>query len=177
MAAIAYVNREPVADSRALLRQLGAGGSTLGVDRSRLGLWASSGNAPLALSLSMDGAPSALRCAALCYPYTLDLEGDTSVADASRTFGFVNPAAGRAVDDLPAETALLIARAGRDEMRGLNDGIDRFVAAALARNLSLELVNHAEGPHAFDLFHDSAATREVVRRVLAFLRFHLVGEK
>ena len=176
MAAIAYVNREPAADARALLRALYGGGASLGIDPARLGLWASSGNAPLALSLLMDTAPSELRCAALCYPYTLDLEGDTSVAEASRTFGFANPAAGRSVDDLPRQTPLLIARAGRDEMRGLNDGVDRFVAAALARNVPLELINHAEAPHAFDLFHDSAATREAIRQVLAFLRSHLVGE-
>ena len=53
-------------------------------------------------------------------------------------------------------------------------GLDRFVTAALSRNLPLTLVNHADGPHAFDLLHDSARTREIVGQVIAFLRFHLL---
>src|SRR5215210_5219422 len=51
----------------------------------------------------------------------------------------------------------------------LNDALDRFIAAALARNLPITVVNHAAAPHAFDLFDDSDATREVVRQILAFL--------
>jgi len=34
---------------------------------------------------------------------------------------------------------------------------------------------HAEAPHAFDVFHDSDASREIIRQWLAFLRFHLQG--
>ena len=73
----------------------------------------------------------------------------------------------------PRDLPLFIARAGKDEMPGLNDSIDRFVAGALARNLPLTLVNHPTAPHAFDLVDDSEATREVIRRILAFLAFHL----
>jgi hypothetical protein len=29
-------------------------------------------------------------------------------------------------------------------------------------------------PHAFDLFHDSEVSREIIRRILAFLQFHLM---
>jgi hypothetical protein len=38
-----------------------------------------------------------LRCAALLYGYTLDLDGATHVAYASRTFLFVNPGAGKSL--------------------------------------------------------------------------------
>jgi hypothetical protein len=68
---------------------------------------------------------------------------------------------------------LFIARAGRDESPRLNEKLDRFVGDALARNLPITLVNHPEGPHAFDLFHDSAMTRAVIRQVLAFLQTSL----
>jgi hypothetical protein len=30
-------------------------------------------------------------------------------------------------------------------------------------------------PHAFDLFQDTESSREIVRQILAFLRFHLVA--
>ena len=54
------------------------------------------------------------------------------------------------------------------------DALDRFVAGALAGNLPLTFVNHASGPHAFDLFDNSDISREIVRRILGFLRFHLL---
>jgi hypothetical protein len=37
----------------------------------------------------------------------------------------------------------------------------------------LQLINQAAAPLAFDLFDDSEATREVIRNILTFLRFHL----
>jgi acetyl esterase/lipase len=70
---------------------------------------------------------------------------------------------------------MFIARAGRDEMPHLNDSIDRFVEKALEANLPITLVNHPEGPHAFDLFDDSEASRNVIEQLLGFLRLHLVA--
>jgi hypothetical protein len=58
-------------------------------------------------------------------------------------------------------------------MPRLNESIDGFMAAALARNLPVTFVNHAAAPHAFDLLDDSETSREMIRRILAFLRFHL----
>jgi hypothetical protein len=60
-------------------------------------------------------------------------------------------------------------------MPRLNETLDRFIAKGLAGNLPVTLVNHANGPHAFDLFHESETSREVVRRILAFLRFNLLS--
>jgi hypothetical protein len=45
-----------------------------------------------------------------------------------------------------------------------------------ARNLPVTLLNHAEAPHAFDLMHDSETSRQIIRDILAFLKFHLLGQ-
>ena len=174
MVAIAYANREPVADLQALLHHITRQAGSLGLDASRLGLWASSGNGPVALSRLAPGPQPPVSCVALCCPMTLDLDGDTAVADGARAFGYANPLAGKSVDDLRRDVPLFIARAGRDETPGLNRALDRFVTHALTRNLPLTLENHPAGPHAFDLFDPSAASCEVVRRLLTFLRFHLI---
>jgi hypothetical protein len=50
-----------------------------------------------------------------------------------------------------------------------------LIAQGLASNLPMTVVNHANGPHAFDLFDDSETSREVVRQMLAFLRFNLLS--
>ena len=105
---------------------------------------------------------------------SLDLDGATGVADAAKMFGFVNPCAGKSVDDLSRDLPLFVARAAHDQLPRLNDTLDRFVSGALACNLPLTFANHATAPHAFDLFHDSEASREIIGQMLAFLRFHLL---
>lgn len=171
LVAASYANREPIADLDAALDHVEKNLSSLGIDGARAGIWASSGHAPLALSVLMRRRE--LKCAALLYPYTLDLDGGTGVANAAKMFRFANPTTGKTVEDLPAGTPLFIGRAGKDEMPGLTEALDRFVAKALARNLPVSLVNQPEGLHAFDLYQDSALSRDVVRNVLAFLQSHL----
>lgn len=170
MIAIAYTNREPVEDAHALVRHLRSNESALGVDATRIGLWASSGNGPLAISLLTHD----VVCASLCYPCTLDLDGHTEIATAAATFKFANPTVGMSIEDLPTTVPLFLARAGQDSVPGLNVALDRFLGQAIAHNLNITFTNHPTGLHAFDLFEDSAMTREVVRQVLAFLQFHLL---
>ena len=170
---ITYTNSEPATDVHAVLQHLRQNAAALDIDETRIGVWACSGNVPTALSALMKGGQDSLKCAVLCYPYVLDVDGSTGIADAARQFGFVNPSAGKSVDDLPRDVPLFIARAGQDQMPGLNHALDRFLAGALACNLPVTFVNHPTGPHAFDLFDDSDASREIIRRILAFLQFHL----
>ena len=173
LAAITYTNREPAADLRALLLYVRRNADPLGIDADRVALWACSGNVPNALSVLMREGGDYLKCAVLCYGIMLDLDGSTHVAGAAREWGFVNPCAGKTVADLPEDTPLFVVRAGRDQTPHLNETIDRFMAEALRRNLPVTFVNHPAAPHAFDLFHDSEASREIIRQILAFMRFHL----
>jgi acetyl esterase/lipase len=172
LVAITYANREP-GDVHELFRHVRQHAASLGIDDNRLGVWACSGHGPAALSFLMEHSRDGLKCAALLYPYTLDLDGSTHVAEAARQFHFVTPAAGKSVSDLPAALPLLVARAGGDQMPGLNRALDRFVGAAVTLDLPVTLVNHAAAPHAFDLFDDTRASRDVVKQTLAFMQCHL----
>ena len=175
LVAITYTNAEPAADAHEVLNYVRQNAAALGIDENRIGLWACSGSVPTALSLLMQGGRDYLKCAALCYGYMLDFTGSTGVADAAKQFGFVNPCAGKSVADLPHDLPLFIARAGQDRMPGLNAALDDFVLEALRSNLPVTLVNHSDGPHAFDLFHDSETSREIIRRILQFMQFHLTA--
>jgi hypothetical protein len=174
LVAVTYTNREPATDVHTVIEHVRQNAAPLNIDENRIGVWACSGHAPTALSVLMQHRQDYLKCAVLCYGYMLDLDGSSWVADAARQFGFVNPCSGQSVGDLPRDIPLFIARAGQDQMPGLNAALDRFLAKALTGNLPVTFVNHALAPHAFDLFHDTVATREVIRQMLRFLQFHLL---
>ena len=169
---ITYTTNEPKADTEAALQYVRQNAAPLGIDAKRIGIWSASGNVPNALSLLMQGHEW-VECAVLCYGYMLDAPSSSEVADASKRWGFVNPSAGKSMADLPRALPLFIARAGLDDP-ALNRALDRCLAVAVACNLPVTFVNHAVGPHAFDLFHDSETSREIVRGILAFMRFNLL---
>lgn len=163
-----YQNRAPddVADLLAHLRAHGAG---LGVDGGRVGLVAASGHAALALALV---ARAPVAAAALLYGYTLDLDGDTAVADAARQFRFAAPPVELAA--LPP-TPLLVVRAGADALPGLLRALDRFTAAAAARGLPVAVLDVPDAPHGFDTVDDRPATRAAIAAVVRFMADRLAA--
>ncbi len=173
LVAITYTTRSPVADIRAILRYVQKHAPVRGIRREAVGFFASSGNGPTALSLFMEESICNTTCVVLSCPFTLDLDGSTDVAEAARKWGFIDACAGQSITDLRRDVPLFIARAGQDQFGNTN--IDRFVAAALSRNMPLTLVNHPAGPHAFDLFDNGSTSREIIRQMLAFMRFHLLS--
>lgn len=164
---ITYGNRTP-ADVDALVAHLRANAVSLAIDPARVGAWSCSGNAPDALGL-MTRTP--LTCAALLYPFLLDVDGATALPEAAAKFYFAAPPI--TIDDLPDAVPMLIVRAGADQTPALNVTLDRFVAAARTRGLPVTLIDHPDAPHAFDLVDDRAATHAVTEQVLDFLRRNL----
>lgn len=170
--AISYTNRDPAPDLDGLLDHMRGNAAALGVDGRRIGLWACSGNVPLAISALMRGR-DLLKCAVLMYGYMLDLDGATGVADAAQTYRFTNSNAGKTMNDLPDDLPLFIVRAGQEQFPNLNESIERFLAKAVALNRPITFVNHSDGPHAFDIMQDSPASRAVIQQALAFLSAQL----
>ena len=125
----------------------------------------------------MQDASRTPACAVFGCGCLLDLDGATDVVDAARQFGFANPGAGRTIANLRRDVPLLITRAGRDQFPAMNASIDNFIRQGLKETLPITFVNHAEGPHAFDLFDDSRTSRDILRQTLRFLRQHLTAER
>ena len=174
MIAVTYGNARPEEDLDAVLRHLHEHAAEFGIDAARLALWAMSGNGPLGLATLAKSPAGSFRCAVFSCAYLADLDGATHVADASRQWRFTYPDGFR-VENVPADLPVFIARAGHEQDPGLNHAIDRLVAALLAANRPVTCVNFAAAPHAFELFHDTLETREVIRQMFRFARFHLAG--
>jgi hypothetical protein len=167
IAAIGYTSARPAQDVDSVLHHVRAHAGDLRVHASRVGLWATSGHVPTALGALARHGSGAIKAALLSTGYTLDLAG-SAVAEARRLYGFAVPDV--VFDDLPSDVPVFVARAGRDENPGLNDALDRFVAAALVDNWPLTVVNHATAGHAFELGDEDPVRTYVLRQMLTFAR-------
>jgi hypothetical protein len=70
--------------------------------------------------------------------------------------------------------ALFVGRAGLDSAN-LNATVDAFVQEALRRNADIEVMNHPNGRHGFDILDPDARFREIIARAFAFLKTHLTA--
>jgi acetyl esterase/lipase len=152
-----------------LLAHVRKNAATLGVDPERIAVWAFSGGGPF-LSGPLRERPAWLR-ALVAYYAALDLQqpppGQSGGLDAeTRTAWSALAALG---EDAAGAPPMLVARAGLDNP-WLNAGVDRFVAAALARGATLDLLNHPQGRHGFDILDPDERTKAILRRTLDFLR-------
>ena len=46
----------------------------------------------------------------------------------------------------------------------MNEAIDRFIAVALRKNATIDVMNHPTGQHGFDFRDDNERTREILAR-------------
>ena len=145
---------------------------SLGVDPERLALWAFSGGGPF-LAAPLRERPAWLR-AVVAYYAVLDLrqpaEAESGISPESRRIFSAVRGLG---EDARSAPPILVARAGLDNPR-LNAGIDRFVQAALEKGAALDLLNHPQGRHGFDVLDDDARSKQIIGHTLEFLRNCLV---
>jgi dienelactone hydrolase len=160
------------ADVDGAIAYVRANADELGIDPDRIGLWAFSGGGPF-LSAAMRDRPPFVRALVAFYAI-LDLRAKPPGASAAVTDEMrrdLSP-----LVHLGAEgtgmAPICIARAGLDHPL-LNGPMDRFVQEALARNLTLDVMNHATGRHGFDILDDDARSREIIARTLDFLKARL----
>ncbi len=136
------------------------------LDPDRLCLWAASGGGVM-LSQALQKPAAYIRCLVIYYAL-LDLcdNEDLLRVIGSQEQRRYSPAAqlNQAAESLP----IFIARAGKDDP-SINSTIDCFVEKALSLNLNLELHNHPNGQHAFDILDDHPRSRQIIRRTLEFM--------
>lgn len=164
-------------DVEALLEAVTARAPEWGLDPDRLCVAVYSAGGPLS-SLFLDGRHS-VRCIVMFYPF-LDIEHTSAISPFRQAHSPERVAELRSHS--PRELLLrlggavppmLVARAGRDVIPGINASIDRFVQAALWTNASLDLYIHQTGSHGFDLTTGSdERASEIVAAALAFMLRH-----
>lgn len=137
----------------------------LSIDPDRICVWAFSFGGVFTSPMLRE-RPEALRCVVLYYALVdpaaateLGMEGIP--ADFAAEYDATEAVAATG-DPLPR---IVVARAGKD-FAPINSSLDAFVAASLAANAPLDLMNHPRGEHAFDVLDDDARSRAILRRTL-----------
>ena len=138
------------------------------LDPDRLGLFVFSGGGPL-ITFALREKPSYVRCIAIYYA-RLDLRSGKLAAKtlSQEVLERFSPAVYAS-----AQIPLLIARAGLEKSPQLNETIDGFAQAALQANVPLDLFNHAQGQHGFDILDDDGRSREIIAHTLDFFKANL----
>lgn len=160
---------EACSDVLAAIEYVRTNAAALGVDPDSLCFWVCSAGG-LKLKLVLQENPTFIRCTVAYYPL-MDLTAwrehtPTTFSDeVLQEFSAINYVS-------PLAAPILLVRAGLDHP-ALNSGIDRFVQAALAQNMRLDLYNHPAGEHAFDTRNANARSREIIALTLAFMNRHL----
>ncbi|HET9849764.1 MAG TPA: alpha/beta hydrolase [Candidatus Dormibacteraeota bacterium] len=153
---------EAASDVEDLVALVRARANAWNVDPDRLAIWVASAGGFLGAHAALANRPS-VRCLVIYYGM---------MAPAPLPGVNVEPfSPGHRLDkDGPP---IFVARAGLDRP-GLNETLDRFTDAAMKAGLDVELHNHAEGRHAFDVLDSGPRSREIIARSLEFLKSRLV---
>lgn len=164
---------DSAADLQSAIDYVRKNADSLNIDKDRLCLAAFSAGGPL-LAPAMRDKPPYIKCLVNFYAY-MDVQqaGNLFTAnenkDVLKTFSPIVYLAADAWKVAP----IFIGRAGADHIATLNDSIDRFVAQALANNVSITVANHPAGVHGFDNQNDDERSREIIRMAIDFMREHL----
>jgi len=155
-------------DALALVEYLKSNAAKSGLDTSRLCSWHFSAGGTVAGTMLSEKSPAS--CVVLTYAILSLGEGDKDPQLAPHSALVQAHERG---DKLPPT---LVVRAGRDA-KPLNDSIDAFVAAALARNAPVSLINYPTGDHGFEILNDTDETRRVIAQSIAWVKSRLTLRK
>jgi acetyl esterase/lipase len=149
-------------DTLALVEFLRSNASRYGLDVSRLCSWHFSAGGRVAGAMLGEQSPASC----VIVTYAILSFGDEEDKDPKLAPYSALAQVRERGDRIPPT---LVVRAGRDN-KMLNDRIDAFVAAALAKNSPVTLINYPTGAHGFEIVDDTDETRRVIARSIEWLK-------
>lgn len=155
-------------DVNAAIKYVRANADKYNIDKDRICLVAYSAGGSL-LSLAMRGDTPFIKCIVGFYAFMDIAQTDYQKTETPEIIKSFSPLA-YLEKDASKIPPIFLARAGRDQVVGINDSIDRFVQTAIAKNISLTFANHPNGVHGFDNQTDDERSREIIRQSIEFMK-------
>jgi dipeptidyl aminopeptidase/acylaminoacyl peptidase len=146
--------------------------ASLNIDKERLGLWVASAGAAHGLSAALREKPAFIRCIVAYYGVMDWLPFHQFYPHIpEETLQQFSPLRYLATE--PEKIApMLVVKAALDRPQ-LNAVINQFVAEAVTKNVTLDLMTHPQGQHGFDVLDDNAISRAIIKRTLEFMSEYL----
>jgi acetyl esterase/lipase len=148
-------------DVTRLLELLRADAKRLSINPDRICLWAFSGGGTQ-LSLALRQRPPYIRCLVSFYAIL------GAPAGLEKYSPLVQCLAGKG--ELPP---IFVAKMGEDNP-AINQSVDAFIEAAKRRGPPPQVVNYAQGVHAFDIEQNTDESRKVIGSAIEFVKQHLL---
>jgi hypothetical protein len=174
LAAITYQSTDPEKDIIALLNYIDSNSDKLLIDQDRLAAFSVSAHTPTMISTSLGNTPTNFKCAAALYGFFLtnDFKYLPQIDSISQYRGFKTP---RLPDPVNwrKDLAILIIRAGKDNVPFINQSLSTFYEDAMIQNLPITLINYPTGLHGFDVYNNNETTRQIIKNTLDFWKYNL----
>lgn len=135
------------------------------IDKDRICIWGYSLGG-LYVSLFIKNAPKYIKCL-ISYYGLHDISTRTKAFNKEYEDYYPENYLPGDFADIPP---LLIVKAEKDKVKGVNKSIDKLISIAKARNLKFEYIVHSTGKHAFDALNDNDETRVVIDKTLQFIK-------
>jgi dienelactone hydrolase len=174
--AVAF-DSQNASDLDAVIRYLQQKGADIGIDGSKLGLWAASASAGLASSFAFQDGKEYLKFVVFYYPWIMTpdnylREEENAACLKIGCLGVQLADVKQLRNDLP----VLVVRCGRDTPDNIAV-IDHFAQLATEAGVPLTLVDFDEGHHAFDQRtvsegENNAQAAEIIQQTLMFMKEH-----
>lgn len=154
IAVSAQAGAEPNRNGLRLLDYLAVNATPLGLDPTRIGFWACSGQ----------GGPT----------YRALQTSDHALRDGFRAAVFIYLDLGKArTSAWPVDMALMVVKAGKDEYISASS-VDDFVTRARDAGLAVDYIELPDAVHGFDVVQDTTESRTTVEKALTFLKATLL---
>lgn len=158
-----------------LFNHIHAQADSLNIDEKRMAIWSISAGVPFGLYISTHNtATNSVKCAVSYYGFC-DLasladffELDISDQDKNRFCPSIALTSGNTSGFSP----MFVARAGLDHQI-INRSLDAYNTQALLSNKHIDIYNHPDGQHAFDILNNNSRTHEILKKTMEFLKLHL----
>jgi dienelactone hydrolase len=121
----------------------------------------------------LKSTPSDVKCLVGFYPILDTADANDPQAEVTEEQRREYSAVATLENYVAPTVPIFIARAGRDQIPGVKESIEKFTAAALQKNANLTLMNHSTGKHGFDTWNDDDRSREIIKAAIEFMKVHL----
>jgi len=138
------------------------------IDKNNLCIWAFSAGMPFGFFNGLNYKSSSVKC--LIGYYGLgDFKSFYKLMPGSNNSKMEFP---EIINNLESIPSVLIARSGLDNPV-INESLDKLIMKFLCRNSRIDIYNHEEGRHAFDILDDNERSHRIIAKTIEFLNLNM----